>query len=355
MKKIKSLILSIIILVTFFCPTIYATENQNVNAEEMYFPTAEESEAIIEALNYVEKDKINFGLNNVRFDGLEIGEKLVAYEYRESNFIELYSAFPIIYNDKMVALATKISEENYQITTDLADAISLTNISKGCIVYDTNSAYLFDGVAIHHLMTSEETINSRGNLLEANLCNFQNDVLLSSFYKTISLNYRITLGARTQTYWSCGVKYVKQGKNLCWAATVACINNYINGTNLTSEAVAKKKFGNSNYNNGLADNEVCSFMNSQYKLGYAYKNQVPSNNAILKNIKNKYPIYGSFISKVSRHAVTIYGVNLISGYITVMNPSSGSMTIKEANGKYSYVSSGNGYTYTMDRGICKYW
>lgn len=66
-------------------------------------------------------------------------------------------------------------------------------------------------------------------------------------------------------------------------------------------------------------------------------------------------IYGSFISKISRHAMTIYGVNLVSGYIMVMNPSSGSMTIKEKNSKYSYVSSGNGYTYTMDRGICEYW
>ncbi len=81
----------------------------------------------------------------IEFSDLYIGDKIQAYEYVESGFEELYSAYPLLYNDELVALAFEVDEGCCQISTDLAAKIDDASVSKLSLVYDLSSIYLFDG------------------------------------------------------------------------------------------------------------------------------------------------------------------------------------------------------------------
>lgn len=61
---------------------------------------------------------------------------------------------------------------------------------------------------------------------------------------------------------------------------------------------------------------------------------------IYSSIVNNYPVYGSFnVTGGGRHAVVICGSNLISGYMTVMDPNGGFQSVTlTSGGRYSYVS-----------------
>lgn len=143
------------------------------------------------------------------------------------------------------------------------------------------------------------------------------------------------------------------GSNICWAATIACINNYVHGTSLTAIQVAKTYYGE-NYNKSFSTSSSAGVMRAHYNLLYQYYARVPSSNIILSNIQSGYPIYGRFVHSSGGHAVTIYGVNLISGYITVMDPEFGSTICYYSNGIYSYTGR-SGAKLKLTEAICYIW
>ena len=78
-------------------------------------------------------------------------------------------------------------------------------------------------------------------------------------------------------------------------------------------------------------------------------------NVILTNIQRGYPIYGSFETRTGFHAVTIYGINVTSGRIMIMDPQYGSTTCYYGTNGYTYVSEYAGYTFTLSHAICNSW
>jgi len=145
---------------------------------------------------------------------------------------------------------------------------------------------------------------------------------------------------------------------LCWAATIACISNYLYNTSLTAPVVSNTYFG-SNTNPapdfGVSGVNVAAFMNAQYGIPYTYGSSRPSDNAMLSNISAGYPVYGIFQCPSSLHAVTIYGIDPISGYISIKDPQFGSATGYSNGTTYTYYSS-YAYIYpTLHSGICLVW
>ncbi|MBE6690794.1 MAG: hypothetical protein E7590_05875 [Ruminococcaceae bacterium] len=61
----------------------------------------------------------------------------------------------------------------------------------------------------------------------------------------------------------CPVPVVPQVySELCWAACIASIRNYKQGTNLTAEEVARAYYGDENFNRPLGGNAIANLLNT---------------------------------------------------------------------------------------------
>ncbi len=314
---------------------------------------------IVEALNYVTLDKQHFGLNGVDFNRLETSDPIQMYEYANGRLSRIGETYPLIFAGSIVALATSSDGENYTIETSLATKINKAISDKVAIIYDSKGVYVYDGEDIISIFKEKSVISRRGQLNGARKSEFS-DVKVASIKKRSLLNYREIKPALRQSYYSCNVSYVTQNpySNLCWAATVACIKNYKSGTNWTAGSVSKLYYDTSYVVDSTAyDSSVAGFMRNRCSLSYTYRSSRPSDNAILSNITSGYPIYGSFyVSPTSyRHAGTIYGINVISGYISVMDPISGSVSAVTNGSTYSYYNADYGVVCTLDSGIAHTW
>lgn len=142
---------------------------------------------------------------------------------------------------------------------------------------------------------------------------------------------------------------------MCWAAAIACIVNCVSNKNLTAKDVAVREYGSTNYDQGMTTANSAKVLRNTYKLDYTYLNHAPSETVILENIQTGYPLYGSFIGDHVSHAATIFGINVVSGYITVMDPMFGSATAYHSSDGFSYVNTAMGKTITLDKTICSVW
>lgn len=335
---------------------VYATEGEeNISSETLA--------GIQDALAVIELVRAEYGLEDVDFEKFLVGNKIYMYEYSLSGMNELRVAYPIFIGKELVTLAVDAGNQKYQVMTVLAERIRDLDIQYVAIVYDAEGCYAYDGSIFYLLGENDVILNGREKISEIDYGEAEwNTLKLANLEGVTSLNYVSSMiGERAQTYFSCNVGYMTQKPyhNICWAATMATIVNYVKGMSLSAVTVAQARFGGTDFDHGLSTDMVASFMNSVYQMGYTYHDYVPSNNIMTNNIQSGYPIYGSFIwtngSSSGSHAVTVYGINVVSGYITVMDPEFGSATCYFGNQGYSYVSAFSGSTLTFARANCKYW
>lgn len=352
MKKFMCLLISVIL-----CLSLVVTASAETLSDSNSDPT---SNAIASELAYYETDKSLIGMEGVDFNNLEIGEKIYVYEYLSSGFNEIASAYLIFEDDDIVTLAYDIGGNRYQFMTSLAQRIELADEEEFAIAYDKYGCYLYTGDSFVQISyTTELYVDTRD--IVSNATTIQKaDMLLSDAYDSVALTYStMAANARVQTNFFCSLTYVTQNphENICWAATIAMISNSVNDTSLSAVDVASAYYGE-NFNRTLSRTIVANLMNNVYDLPYTYRDQVPSDNAILWNIQNGFPIYASFQQAGSSvgHAGALYGVNVIAGRIVIMDPTFGSTTCYlNSDGDYYYVHSGTGATFVLQRAICRSW
>lgn len=221
------------------------------------------------------------------------------------------------------------------------------------IVYDRNSAYLYTDNQFTLLAVSavEDTTRSVLNVESLNVSGLET----ASFSRHTVWVYE-PAAARTPVYYGCDVKFVSQNppSYICWAATIACIANYKYGDLLTAVTVAQGYYGTSDYDKTINDSFAPDIL-AKYRLSYVYEDQVPSNNVILENIKDGYPLYTSWVAPGVRHAVCLYGINSVSGLVYVMDPEFGFATASYSGGSYTYYSGYGKVTLTLNRAVCHSW
>lgn len=355
MKKILSVLLVLTMCFNLVSPMgVMASDNIVVCPTEV-------CTSIINELSVFEQDKASVGMSNVDFNNLYISGKIPVYEYTNNGFAELSNIYLLLENNEIVTVMYEIEETRYQIMPNLAIDIRQTGATNIALIYDINGCHLYDGLRIITLGNTNMIVDGRADITVAEDLELS-ELSLVNIAETQKLNYiSNNVNARSQANYMCSVSYVTQrpDNSICWAATTACIVNYVKGKTLTAKQVAKAKWGSSDYNKGLEVSKVISFMNSKYNMNYTYHNYTPSDNAILSNIQNGYPIYGSFDwvngSSSGRHGVTIYGINVIAGRIMIMDPEFGSTTSYLSSSGYTYVSSYSGASLTFKRAGCKTW
>lgn len=302
------------------------------------------------------------GLYDVNFSEITISNPVYTYEYTVEGLVQNNVMYPLKFNGNLVAWAIPLSDNsnsNYQITTALVNDVNLL-LQDGtdfALIYDYDYCYLYNGSELFLLTETTYKVENRLMLNTDSVCVNDFNIQLTNIADSTSLNYYSQPTTRAQTYYSCPVNFVSQNPPslLCWAASIACVVNYKKGTTYTAVQVAQKHYGNTDFNKGLPLGDEDNILISDYFLLYRYKNEVPGDGVIGKNIINDYPILATFKWSDGYHLVVIYGINTISGYISIMDPEFGACSATISGSSYKYVSAYSGTTLTLNRATCKYW
>lgn len=316
---------------------------------------------IISALQNAVCMKEDIGLAGVAFNTLYIAEPMYTYEYTSRGWIQNNVIYPLLSNGILTAWAISLDkngDDEYQITTELVEKVktALAEKTRFTLLYDDTSCYLYDGSTVRFLKKSSMQIKSRMTWTQE-IDTLPNDVQLTDISESEPLGYTAKMSAYAQTYYECSVDFVSQNppSQMCWAASIACIVNYKKGKSYTAVDVAKKHFGSTNFNQGLPLGDEQGILRSDYLLWYTYKNQVPGDGVISHNIQKDFPIMATFQHANGYHYVVICGINVISGYIKVMDPEIGFCSATVSSSGYRYYRADAGVTLTLNRATCRYW
>lgn len=362
MKEKVNHIISLVLVIALCLPMVASASasinvtgvdanNLRINRDELF-----------RALHFVESYKESFGLESVDFSTLKIGNVIHAYEYVGEKFQEVAGFYPLFNGTTLVALVLFENGECSQIMTALTKEISAANRKNISLIYDANGCYLYDGVSFL-LIASDSLKNENRSILPTNAENDAESLVLSDLGIAEPLGYTSSAHSRSSERIYCDVDVILQGRyeNICWAACIACINNYVNGSNLTAVDVAVKQTGSydsKNFNHTMTTTDATIFMNEKYNLGYKFNRGSITATKITRNLYNNFPIYGVFTvspDAETGHAGTICGIELFDLYFWVMDPMYGIIGSKySVDGTFEYVSPYSYNTLGLRDMVCRY-
>lgn len=302
---------------------------------------------IVHALQGTEAIKDKIGLSNVDFSDLYIGDPIPTYNYVDGSLVKSRFYYPLFSYNRLIAFAVEIGsgdELHFQISTDLVNNIVSQNIpqtTKIALFFDAVSAYLWGNSELYRLYIYPIEVTERDTF--STTTNFTIHIATQQLAPKEKLSYFSTSGttSRIQTYYTCSnINRVSQlpHDSICWAASIACVVNARTGTSLSAVDVAQAYYGN-DFNHGLPSYLKAFILNSYYDMDYVFNSVLPNDSNLLTNIKNDYPIIGTFNYKNTDtyHACVLYAINITGGYYYVMDPWSGfhTMTYSSADG-YHY-------------------
>ncbi|MGN0602335.1 MAG: papain-like cysteine protease family protein, partial [Oscillospiraceae bacterium] len=362
MKKAFTIILTSVMLISCFSFSSFA------NQTAMPY-TSSECERIITAIESVEHIKDQMGLSSIDFSTVTISNTIKTYDYTEDGVVFNSDFIPIKSNNSLIAWAIKFADNQdtfYQISTAYIDEINalIDENTTFSLIYDYNACFLYQGnniVKLGDVTLKDESrsiinsIDEIPNLSDIQLNDFSNSYVIANN----SSAQQTQNNMRTPVYYGCSVGYVSQfppsQSLICWAASVASIVNYKKNTSHTAIHVAQTYKG-PNYNVGLTLGYEVNVLRRFGLNGYTHNATAPADGVILNNMMNDYPIYGSFKHSGNKyHAVVIHGIDIINGYISIMDPEYGFCSASITSSGYRFVSGYSGVLLTLDNASCKYW
>ncbi len=355
MKRVFSIVLAFTLMILLGISPVTAANEvfvKGINEEELFA-----------VLDIYESYKKSLGLSDIDFSTLRIGEMIHTYEYLDEEFQELEEFYPLFSDNTLFALVLPLDAGGFQIMTALEKEISAANATNISLIYDANGCYLYDGEEFQ-LIASDFAPNDSRSILSTDAFNGTNRPVLTNLGETESLEYTPHMQNRNSDRIYCNVDVVNQEySNICWAANIACINNYVNRTHFTAREVAERRFDSSDpsvFNHTLDTIGAAQTMNLRYGLEYGIANGVLCANTMVTNLSNGYPIYGVFNIDPNNvnsntHAATICGIELFELYFWVMDPMYGIIGSKYSiDGTLKYVSPYSHNTLYLVNSVSRY-
>lgn len=323
---------------------------------------------LISQLNFIQSENVTSNLSDPRFsEEWSIGSRIYAYEYVDNEVCETrFSMYPVFSSGDLVALAIRTTLD------DGEPAIQLTNCFvsqlreyynagvKFALLYDAKSCYAIINGEFEKLADYSDQIDYRSSLVSLNLMDVSNYETVQ--YSELMYLETLDLELSTDTILSAKVSnnsntlllpFVTQNppSNICWAASVACIGNYLTSGSYTAKDIAISYYGATSWNTGANIGEAMSVLSQNYGITYSrYGYYVPSDFQILNNINAGYPVYSSWKwsngNTTGGHAVVIRGI-MVGSCVYVMDPEYGYSIANKTSNTYSYVSGYSGVTLTM--------
>lgn len=356
---------SIALFLTFVVSLWMAIPVSATNAAETTSTSHLSQPALFDVLRYVETQKAQFGLENVDFSTLSIGNPIQTYEYTCNGLQQLQPIYPILDGNRIVMIAQNTADGSCQISTGLANKLNDSCPNSIAIIYDCDGAYLFDGTVFTQIYENTEPIQSRAALSdltfsdntgsfslnsEATIFN-SNTIILTDLNNASPLNY--TSSVNRSIIYSCDVDFVPQIKsNVCWAACMACISNYVRNTSYTAANIVnyiythetvnlKQGETSNNFTRELSD--VASYMRDDFYLSkYVFCTDYISTNFVLTSLQKDRPLIVNFYPvndlAATKHALVASGINVTSSYLTLMDPNYGFITASHNGSYFTYTS-----------------
>lgn len=287
------------------------------------------------------------------------GEPIICYELINSSIIaSSISYLPIYYNEDLICFAILIDSidatpcKQIQLTDCWIDELSAcTRNDPIALLFDNRSCYLISCNEIQLLHVNSIFVDSRGSLQD--LADIDLSTLeLNILHPCCELGFHISDPSRYSI--SLPVAYVPQVyQHICWAASSACIGNYLTSYNYTAQQIAQSIYGPF-YNNAASLAVTLYALNNNYYLNYSiwYDHVVPNDATIYYNLSTGYPMYGSWASPYSS-STNIYHYTVICGifsgsYLYVMDPEYGFTMAYWGSSGYSYLSPVNNVQLTLE-------
>lgn len=311
-----------------------------------------------------------------QLEDVKLGTPFIVYEIGESSQDEIYY-YPILDSSDNIILLLSVmgTTDGWRISVseewvdDLKQLGKITSefifYKSGDNLYAENKQEKFSiegGIDLKlcnfsnksYQTKKQEITDASGNFVKADFSN--NDIADVN----IKDKYTPSFSSSSSDSKVCAL-YNKKGQGnhgLCWAASVATICNYRNGTNITARNVANKM--GIPYDDGGTITEAQVAIQS-YGVDYFSIHNDASYpitwSSLRTNIDNKYPVYASAKkSKGFGHAVTAYGYTVAAGVNYVVFWNSGdekSITVEFKKGGTSFSYGGN--TYIWKYSVCKYY
>lgn len=340
LNKILAFALTLALCINL-CVPAYAAVDDSVPEEHI--------KAIENALLGISPEKEVYGLGDVDFSNLWIGNEIPKYEFTNNGLckIEEFLTYPILdENEKIVALAN-ISRDDVETSASVSCELAETlndylghENTEICLVYDNASVYCWNGKTQTKLFDYFEIIDIRS---KASWDNFSqiHDIKTSKICKNVLLyasGWINPIGYEDEVIYR-NVEKIPQptGSGWCWAACMACVINYHKGTDYDAEGIAdyyKVGFHDGKSLEEIADGLFYDFGLDYWGLWNDY-GDLPSY-AAFKSLDYNYPPIGCFTTGGTNHAVVIRGVDNQASRFSFMDPATGTYQ----SGSINHIASG---------------
>ncbi|MBM6669003.1 C39 family peptidase [Lacrimispora saccharolytica] len=343
MKKIVSIILSVLMSLQLGI-TAFASEGSALDA----FSTEEQ-----ETLEVLLSDVINDIFPQTRSSQeILLGEEIYSYEYVNGNVEKMdYHVYPIFINGTLSMFAYRVPNENgeydIQLTEALVDELRASNSGEEiALLYDAKHCFMVTKNTMTPLVEFSQIVDDRDRVESDDITRDQMEFNVLHASDTLSPQESVSQRS-TKASKSLSVPFVSQNppSSICWAASMACIGNYLNSASYSAQTVAQKVYG-SNWNRGATISTAVNALRSTYGISYAVGAGRPSLSKIELNINSGYPVYSTWSYSGGSHATVIRGYTSVSS-IYVMDPEFGFTTATNKLSGFQYVSGYSGVTLTL--------
>lgn len=282
---------------------------------------------------------------------VSIGEPINAYELLDDYTISTmdFLVYPIFHNGTPIFEVIKTSGNSVHASKLFHSALADKVGKSVAIIYDEKNAYIINQshCSLDLAVSFETPVTNRGTLNKVNIDFSQVQIDWSNFSPCTTLSeYIYSAITRGDVMFPTimlptGVVYQIES-NLCWAASTACIGNYLASYNYTAQDVAQFLYGSTDYNYMATLSDSVDTLFDLYEVDYYHSPliSVPSDYTIYDNIDAGYPLYGRWQSTMTTyHQTVIRGISIQNNCIYVMDPEIGYVTVYKTGGEYRYVSS----------------
>ena len=319
-------------------------------------------DGIYRALDGLGSFSMPVGLEDVDIEELEIGEPIPVYVVTEDGLVRQGEEWPLYYNGFIRLTAVEIPT-GFQLYAYVADAIRESGFDEVALIYDDDSFRLFDGESLYEV-TKYLHVDEREPLDSVSFATLQGTCITATIDGAQSLGYIAPSQTDSNTpsngVVTDDVGYVRQmydkygnytgGTHLCWAATCASIYNYVHGTNY--DVIDVRDHYNDYYtatlgNDGLYPPEIAQFINDCGNMGTYTVYTTLSESAVYGNLFYDRPLVGMFAHQGDYfgHAVTMYGININTDIVQIIDPMLGWVDASYTSTSISYRSSNGLYYY----------
>ena len=296
-------------------------------------------------------------IDETQLEEVSIGTPYIIYDVADTKQDEIYH-YPIINNKNeevvlMVNVMGTTDGWHYDISTE--------NISKLNVLNYANEEYIFYGTEGNIIAENDETKKTLiGNNENVAIQEFENSDLskkvdaiseridklqktdvnssvkrnLKFAYSPKVVDVEVGTGKKCELY----NRQTQGSYGLCWAASVATISNYLNGTNYTACQIADKE--GIGYNDGVYGPAAVLKAMEDFGVPYHIVAATLLWSEIKSKIVSKIPIYIAANSNDGGHSTVLYGYKNKNGtqYIVMWNPGSAETQIVEYAGSYTTYS-----------------